>query len=302
MRIVLLITAVLVLYTVQAQNQETPDESLREKFGAEAARQFIEFVMQRNNDSYFKGFSKVAMYKDGNVIDTIHLKLGSYQGSGIWEFKTTGFPIIKMVVTACGTAKGECAANLSRTLKTLQEDFWIMRYADITKKGKAVLLKAGFYDETWFNYFTINPKGLIVTGRKYIREEESADTTFDGETVYTYSGTRLAKRVFSFYRKKYQGGYYVPESREKHFDTAGRLTSYITETTTIYSDTDIRKHRSELLYSYDNRGRVVMIESKSNNISQSAYYLTYTGDVVAIEAQYRSADERIPLFSYRLVK
>ncbi len=279
---------------------------MRQTYGVESAKHFIEFVMKQTPKTFLNQYRKVAMYKDQSFIDTLHLNRDSYtSGSGFYHKYGKLMPVErKSVLSLMCTGKytAVCNRNINTMMDLVPDDFSNIKNSTLKRSGHLLGIITNYSSETRINYLEFNDKGLIIKNRIY-KLEKGKDSVLNSETKYLYKGDTLVSREKTFIT----WSYYTSDTAismvvVSHFEANSRMTS---ETTTQYSyrsSTDTTVHKTENLFFYNSGGNLKEQQYWTVDKLRLSYFLEYGKDRVEIYMLNHETGKKEALFSYILTR
>lgn len=279
---------------------------MKRTYGTEAVRYFKEFIWLRYDSKFLDQYSKVSMYQLDQFIDTLRLRDERYFAGGNELLYTlppsfTNSFLNKLCTSSTGKALAGCLSNLKQFLFLTRDEWMLQRFSEFSRKGNKVLLKTGIADENWTNYILPGKNGLPVSSKLYMFRIEGGDTSGHVETYYEYNANKLVKETISRYTR-YYGPSRLWQTKEKIFDTTGKLLS-ATTTEWEYPGTKNEKvNKTEEKYSYFKDGRFAEQQYIRNGKMVFTYFCEYNGNTVSLFMRSHEFDKVTPLYSYTWIK
>jgi hypothetical protein len=279
---------------------------IKKTYGTEAVRYFKEILWLRYDSKFISQYSKVSMYQLDQFIDTLRLRDARYFAGGNELLYALPMSFInsflaKSCTGTAGKASAQCLSNLKQFLFLTRDEWMLQRFSAFSKKGNTVLLKTGVSDENWTNYILLDKNGLPVNSKLYMFRIKGGDTSGHVEILYEYNANKLVKETISRYSRFY-GPSKLWQTKEKIFDTTGKLLRAITTEWEYAGTKDEKVNKTEEKYTYLKDGRFSEEEYIRNGKLVLTYSCEYNENTVDLYMRPVESDGARYLYSYRWIK
>lgn len=290
------------------QNINDQNSRMRYDFGTRTAQLFVD-LFKIDNTNYLNDYTKVVMFRNGNLVDTLYLKNEYYNDGNssyylyFYNFSQNNCDKISSLIlkNIKNIDVKSFNSRMKQFIKLFKSDFNNFLYSKIEVNKNELIMTNSDKSESF--YLNFDNQGRIIKGRKLIKytTDYSSGQFGDSYTYYYDKSNNITKKeTFAYVDDNITK---IDYSIVEVYNKSGKITQKIEKKYNYSSDKNLKIQETEDSYLYDSNNNLK--EKKLIFNSSSKYYsfkIDYIKNVIKVNKTFNNNANTQEVYEFQLLK